>query len=646
MSINPEAADNELVQEVYGEDHQAIDDSTQLQPNAQTAVSVNRYSSEGDSESEPTPLQTGQEEQVRLNQFISRVFTPNQISTIFQRSNPVDQAQAEGIPVNNLTNIARYKVVRRSFLIERAKRGDEFAMEKLCLSAINAIKNNVRTCIEHMEADDAIGKVPYEADYLFQAGLEVVPWVVDRFDTSGNSFFPAFLGKRIWGALVDHLRSKESGQDLSRSKFSSLKDAIKDAKKSDHPETALKDNLQQLVEDGFIEAPAYIVDGQINSVNLSYDQLIEELDEDSPIFVSPIDIESEVIKSEGNEKLIATINQLSDRERFVIAHYYGFFELEPQTFIQVGQKLGLTESRVSQIHTKAKANITKLIAGEPIFYRPTELSVLPDFSRWRVPQATLISRIMTKLDKYKDKTMFDQDVDKVIAIIPELDVTHTYSGIDKLAMITREVPQDFSLSQVRQHLPATWLAYTSEHSLTLEITNATGKDLQTVLEVEAAIKQLIQPEANLDVTSVLNKSEAKVFGMVFKTNAEIATELTITESTVRTHKHNIYKRFGLKKAVELARFMDENGLVDWDTLPEKMSLDGLSSTERELVKRFCGSTYKEAALALNKSVATIRTHWHNTYAKTKTVNRVQLALLAIRKGLIEPEPIEEVKEAA
>ena len=52
---------------------------------------------------------------------------------------------------------------------------------------------------------------------------------------------------------------------------------------------------------------------------------------------------------EMKQILAGAINRLGDREKIVLSLYY----YENLTLAQIGQVLGVTESRVCQIHTKA-----------------------------------------------------------------------------------------------------------------------------------------------------------------------------------------------------------------------------------------------------------------------------------------------------
>ena len=62
-----------------------------------------------------------------------------------------------------------------------------------------------------------------------------------------------------------------------------------------------------------------------------------------------IDPEAEAQTSELKDRLAEAIEHLPERERLVIALYY----YENLTLREIGEVLGVTESRVSQLHTKA-----------------------------------------------------------------------------------------------------------------------------------------------------------------------------------------------------------------------------------------------------------------------------------------------------
>jgi RNA polymerase sigma factor FliA len=74
-----------------------------------------------------------------------------------------------------------------------------------------------------------------------------------------------------------------------------------------------------------------------------------------------VDPEAEAQASELKDRLADAIESLPERERLVIALYY----YENLTLREIGEVLGVTESRVSQLHTKAVLALRPRFAGRP-----------------------------------------------------------------------------------------------------------------------------------------------------------------------------------------------------------------------------------------------------------------------------------------
>jgi RNA polymerase sigma factor for flagellar operon FliA len=72
-----------------------------------------------------------------------------------------------------------------------------------------------------------------------------------------------------------------------------------------------------------------------------------------------VDPEAEAQASELKDRLADAIESLPERERLVIALYY----YENLTLREIGEVLGVTESRVSQLHTKAVLALRPRFAG-------------------------------------------------------------------------------------------------------------------------------------------------------------------------------------------------------------------------------------------------------------------------------------------
>ena len=76
----------------------------------------------------------------------------------------------------------------------------------------------------------------------------------------------------------------------------------------------------------------------------------------------PSHVEEADLISYGLLGLISAIARLPEREKLVVALYY----YENLTLREIGEVLGVTESRVSQLHTKAVLRLKSRLQGDPI----------------------------------------------------------------------------------------------------------------------------------------------------------------------------------------------------------------------------------------------------------------------------------------
>jgi RNA polymerase sigma factor FliA len=189
---------------------------------------------------------------------------------------------------------------------------------------------------------------------------------IDKYDRSRNIKFETYAISRIRGAIIDELRAIDWVPRSVRYKAREIEKAY----------SVLENRLKRPPSDAEIaEEMGISIDDlnhiytQLSSVSLiALDELMSiegdkgdklsllETLEDTKT-ASPMEaFESEEMK----EILVAAINRLPEREKKVITFYY-FAGL---TLAQIGEVLGVTESRVCQIHTKAvlglKGKITEV----------------------------------------------------------------------------------------------------------------------------------------------------------------------------------------------------------------------------------------------------------------------------------------------
>ncbi len=64
--------------------------------------------------------------------------------------------------------------------------------------------------------------------------------------------------------------------------------------------------------------------------------------------------------------ILLWLNELTHKEKYIIIHRFGLYDLEPQTLEEIGQELGLTRERIRQIEASTLAKLRKIIARHKI----------------------------------------------------------------------------------------------------------------------------------------------------------------------------------------------------------------------------------------------------------------------------------------
>ena len=210
--------------------------------------------------------------------------------------------------------------------------------------------------VKYVAGRTAAGLPPHveEAD-LISYGLGGLMSAIDRFDLSRDIKFETYAIMRIKGAIIDELRSLDWVPRSVRSK----------AREIERVCARLENRLQRAPTDDEIAAELGITLAefhhalsQISNTSLvALDELwaISGSDGDTASLIDTIedpksrDPSRMLDLSEMKSRLAIAIDALPPREKIVIALYY----YENLTLREIGEVLGVTESRVSQLHTKA-----------------------------------------------------------------------------------------------------------------------------------------------------------------------------------------------------------------------------------------------------------------------------------------------------
>ncbi len=188
---------------------------------------------------------------------------------------------------------------------------------------------------------------------LFHWGIVGLMEAIDRFDEKRGVRFEVYAIKRIEGAIKDALRREDILTRAQREKYRQLIEVIDDMEEGELDEKNIADRL---------------------GVDLvTYWELLEDV---NPVIVSSVEellegkgfeipdsrelIEDRVENEELLDALGKAIKKLSDRERHILSLYY----YEGLNLKQIGTILGITESRVSQLHAQIILKLRRMMKGE------------------------------------------------------------------------------------------------------------------------------------------------------------------------------------------------------------------------------------------------------------------------------------------
>jgi RNA polymerase sigma factor for flagellar operon FliA len=180
---------------------------------------------------------------------------------------------------------------------------------------------------------------------LVSAGVFGLMTAIDRFDPNHGVKFDSFAVPRIRGAILDGLRALDWVPRSVRAKARSVQDAI----------TSLEHSLGRSPTDEEIAA----------HLKIDVEELHGWLSDVAAGAVGPLDhvalddtpasggVETQpgraLEEEELRDAMRREMTRLPEREQAVLVLYYE----DGLTLAEIGEALGVTESRVSQIHSKA-----------------------------------------------------------------------------------------------------------------------------------------------------------------------------------------------------------------------------------------------------------------------------------------------------
>ena len=204
-----------------------------------------------------------------------------------------------------------------------------------------------------------------EAD-LISYGLLGLISAVERFDPAREIKFETFAITRIKGSIIDELRSLDWVPRSVRAR----------AREIEKANAQLEHKLQRAPTDQEMAAALETTVDEFqasltrisNSSVIALDELwtLSDASGDQVSLLDTLqdpnaaDPAQAMDATEMKDRLADAIARLPEREKLVVALYY----YENLTLREIGEVLGVTESRVSQLHTKAVLRLKSALQSE------------------------------------------------------------------------------------------------------------------------------------------------------------------------------------------------------------------------------------------------------------------------------------------
>jgi RNA polymerase sigma factor for flagellar operon FliA len=199
-----------------------------------------------------------------------------------------------------------------------------------------------------------VAKLPpsVEVDDLIQAGMMGLLEAASQYSADRGASFETFAGIRIRGAMLDSLRAMDWTPRSVHRKARDLAKAIREVENATGAEASAAtvaqhmgislDEYHQIVQDA--------ASAQLSS--------LDEIESDEPAGAE-LDPSRTVSDVKFKQALVETIDGLPEREKLVMSLYYQ----DGLNLKEIGLVLGVTESRVSQLHGQAISRLKARLVG-------------------------------------------------------------------------------------------------------------------------------------------------------------------------------------------------------------------------------------------------------------------------------------------
>lgn len=185
---------------------------------------------------------------------------------------------------------------------------------------------------------------------------------VDKFDSSKGLKFETYAHSRIRGAIIDELRRISWVPRSTMDKLSRVQGVVKELEQQYQREVTVKEIADALNMD---EQQVHEIINEVNYLSVSHlgellmleDRNIELIDTIRDSGPTP---EQVLLADDTKKRLADNLGKLLEKEQTLLSLYY----FEELTLREIGEVMGVSESRVSQLHSRALMRLRTLMIGD------------------------------------------------------------------------------------------------------------------------------------------------------------------------------------------------------------------------------------------------------------------------------------------
>jgi RNA polymerase sigma factor for flagellar operon FliA len=193
---------------------------------------------------------------------------------------------------------------------------------------------------------------------LIQAGMIGLLEASKNYDEGQGASFETYAGIRIRGAMLDEIRKNDWAPRSVHRKARMVAEAVREienAEGRDARDTEIAATLEMSLEEYYkiLQDNSYHKVLSVEDMGLGEESLLDNLSDNTPGILDGLQ------KEDMTRIISEAIASLPERERLVMALYYD----EELNLREIGAVMGVSESRVSQIHSQAVIRLQARMAN-------------------------------------------------------------------------------------------------------------------------------------------------------------------------------------------------------------------------------------------------------------------------------------------